>query len=72
MKEALRGADTDNSNTINKQELRGLLEQFCFSMDDKQFEQVSSRFFVGGSDEVSCAFNGRVLDSIQQHRSTCS
>ena len=44
VKESLRDADIDNSNTINKAELRGLLEQFCFSMDDYQFRQVSNRW----------------------------
>eukprot|EP01052_Picozoa_sp_SAG31_P043075 SAG31_NODE_7061_length_1800_cov_1.089947_1_plen_219_part_10 len=53
VKDALKSADIDHSNTINKAELRGLLERFCFSMNDQQFAQVASRFFVNGSDEVS-------------------
>ena len=53
IQDACRSADLDNSNTISSDELRGLLEQFCFVLDDKQFDELAQRLQIADGGEVS-------------------
>jgi Ca2+-binding EF-hand superfamily protein len=50
--DACRSADLDNSNTISRDELRGLLEQFCFVLGDKQFEMLAQRLKIDKGGEI--------------------
>lgn len=53
IQDACRSADIDNSNTISREELRGLLEHFCFVLNDKQFDALAERLNMTDGAEVS-------------------
>ena len=49
----LQTADLDGSCTLSKEDLRGLLAKFAFSLDDKVFEQLCMKFNPSANGEVS-------------------
>merc|ERR1719446_1447509 len=41
---AFRASDADSSRTIGYNELKRILDRFCFKIDDKKFKQLARRF----------------------------
>lgn len=59
-REAFQGVDDDDGGTLDKDEVRHLLEEMGAELDDDYYEQIFKRFDMDDSGELECVLTSKM------------